>query len=68
MKYFIHISSSWEQIRLHAENQHSMLPGSALKVGGRVRVGWWDGMVGSWLSWAGTMIAKCMAEKITKTD
>jgi hypothetical protein len=33
-----HNSSSWVKIRLHTENQHPGLPGSALKV---CVVGWW---------------------------
>ena len=29
---FLHIASSWVEIRLHSENQLPRLPGSALKV------------------------------------
>ena len=36
--FFLHISSSWVKIRLHAENHLPRLPGSALKVS---VVGWW---------------------------
>jgi hypothetical protein len=32
LRIFFHISSSWVEIRLPTENQHSSLPESALKV------------------------------------
>jgi hypothetical protein len=39
--FFLHISTSWVKIRLHAENQLPRLPGSALKVYvGGGGVGW----------------------------
>ena len=41
--FFNRHSSSWAKIRLHTENQLSMLSGSALKV----CVGWLGGGVGS---------------------
>jgi hypothetical protein len=44
--FFLHIYSSWVEIRLPTENQPSSLPGSALKVCVVVGGGGW---VGRWV-------------------
>ena len=43
--FFLSISFSWVNLRLHTENQLHMMPGRALKVCVGGGVGWWWWMV-----------------------